>query len=51
MSSDRDGEAVKEYFGEQPWLALDYSVRKRKDQLSSLCRVIPSFVVFDDEFP
>ena len=43
MSSDRDGEAFKEYFGEQLWLALDYSVRKRKDQLSSLCKVVPKF--------
>merc|ERR1712107_854810 len=40
-----------EYFGEQPWLALDYSDRKRKDQLSSLCKVegIPSFVIFDKD--
>ena len=32
-----------------PILALDYSVRKRKDHLSSWCKVggIPSFVVFD----
>jgi len=51
VSSDRDGEAFKEYFGEQPWLALDYSDRKRKDQLSSLCKVggIPSFVIFDKD--
>lgn len=51
VSSDRDGEAFNEYFCEQPWLALDYSDRRRKDQLSSLCRVggIPSFVIFDKD--
>ena len=40
----------KEYF-EQPWLALDDSERKRKDQLSSWCKFggIPSFVVFDKD--
>ena len=38
-----------EWIPEQPWLALDYSDRKRTDQLSSWCKVggVPSFVVFD----
>ena len=50
-SSDRDGEAFKEYFVQQPWFALEYSDRKRKDQLNSWCKVggIPSFVVFDKD--
>jgi len=47
VSSDKDEEAFKEYFGEQPWLALDYADRKGKEQLSTLFGVqgIPSFVI------
>jgi nucleoredoxin len=49
VSSDRDDSSFKEYFAEQPWLALDYSDRKAKDDLSSLFGVsgIPSLVVID----
>jgi nucleoredoxin len=51
VSSDRDGNAFKEYSGEQPWLALDFSDRKRKEQLSSHFKVegIPSFVILDKD--
>merc|ERR1712230_254463 len=51
VSSDRDEGAFKEYFGEQPWLALDYSDRKRKEQLSNLFGVegIPSVVIIDKD--
>lgn len=49
VSSDREEDAFKEYFSEQPWLALDYSDRKRKEQLSSLFGVqgIPTLVIVD----
>lgn len=51
VSSDRDGDAFKEYYGEQPWLALDYSCRKEKEQLSNLygVRGIPSLVIVDKD--
>lgn len=47
VSSDKDEEAFKEYFSEQPWLALDYADRKRKEQLSNKFGVsgIPSFII------
>merc|ERR1712216_707750 len=47
VSSDRDEAAFKEYLGEMPWLALEYSDRKRKDELSTLFGVsgIPSLVI------
>lgn len=51
VSSDRDEDAFKEYYGEQPWLALDYSNRKEKEELSNLfgVRGIPSFVIVDTD--
>mmetsp|Transcript_19040 Transcript_19040/g.42851 ORF Transcript_19040/g.42851 Transcript_19040/m.42851 type:complete len:285 (-) Transcript_19040:265-1119(-) len=47
VSSDRDEASFKEYFKEMPWLALKYSDRKLKDQLSSMFGVngIPSLVI------
>merc|ERR1712146_217445 len=33
VSSDRDESSFNSYFAEQPWLALDYSNRKEKEQL------------------
>jgi len=47
ISSDKDEGAFKEYYKEQPWLALDYSQRKEKEQLSTLFEVegIPSLVI------
>ena len=49
VSSDKDDTAFLEYFGEQPWLALDFADRKRKGQLSELFGVsgIPSVVLID----
>jgi len=46
-SSDRDEDAFKEYFGEMPWLALPYSNRGLKEELSSMFGVsgIPSLVI------
>jgi len=51
VSSDRDQSAFDEYFGEQPWIALPYADRKRKEQLSSMfgVRGIPTFVVVDPQ--
>merc|ERR1712188_26852 len=51
VSSDRDESSFKEYFDEQPWLALDFADRKKKEQLSNLfgVRGIPSFVLIDKD--
>jgi len=49
VASDRDESSFKEYFAEQPWLALDYGDRKLKDKISKAFGVggIPSLVVLD----
>jgi len=46
-SSDRDEGAFKEYFAEMPWLALPYSKRELKEELSSMFGVggIPTLVI------
>jgi len=51
VSSDRDEASFKEYFAEQPWLALDYSDRKTKELLSSALKVdgIPTLAILDKE--
>merc|ERR1712194_260743 len=51
VSSDKDEASFKEYSAEQPWLALDFADRKRKDQLSTFFGVegIPSFVIIDKD--
>jgi len=51
VSSDKDDGAFKEYFAEQPWLALDFADRKRKEQLSNAMKVsgIPSFAIIDKD--
>jgi len=51
VSSDRDEASFSSYYAEQPWLALDYSCRKAKEQLSNLfgVRGIPSFVLVDKD--
>jgi len=52
VSSDRSEEGFKEYFGEMPWLALQYSDRKAKEELSKCFGVsgIPSLVLLDTDF-
>jgi len=47
VSSDKDEGQFTEYYGEQPWLALPFSDREKKDQLSKKFKVqgIPSVVV------
>jgi len=49
VSSDRDEQAFDEYFQEQPWLALPYADRERKDKLSKKFKVrgIPTLVILD----
>jgi nucleoredoxin len=48
-SSDRDEESFGEYFGEMPWLALPFSERGRKADLSSRFGVegIPTLVILE----
>jgi len=47
VSSDREETAFKEYYGEMPWMALDFADRDAKDALSKIFDVsgIPSLVV------
>merc|ERR1712232_244234 len=49
VSSDRDEASFKEYFAEQPWLALDFADRAAKEKLSAAFGVsgIPSLVILD----
>ncbi len=49
VSSDRNQSGFEEYFAEMPWLALPYSDRTRKDQLSKHFGVqgIPTLVMLD----
>lgn len=51
VSSDRDEESFKAYYGEQPWAALPYGQRGIKDALSKKFKVkgIPSLVILDAE--
>jgi len=51
VSSDKNEEQFKDYFGEQPWLALDYNERTLKEKLSRHFGVsgIPSFVIIDKD--
>jgi len=51
VSSDKDEAAFKDYYAEMPWLALDYSCRKEKEQLSNLFEVqgIPSLVIIGED--
>jgi len=49
VSSDRDDKSFQEYFKEMPWLALPYSDREKKDELSKKFKVngIPSLIILD----
>ena len=49
VSSDRDADGFKSYFGEQPWLALPFEARDIKAKLSKKYKVsgIPSLVILD----
>jgi len=49
VSSDRDQKSFDDYFAEQPWKALSFTQRGKKEALSDMFGVsgIPSFVVVD----
>merc|ERR1719359_748236 len=51
VSSDRDEESFTSYYGEQPWVALPFADRGRKESLSKKFKVqgIPTFVIVDAE--
>merc|ERR1711972_1184433 len=51
ISSDQDEKSFKEYFGEQPWVAVPFGKRDIKDALSKKydVRGIPSLVILDGE--
>jgi len=51
VSSDRDESSFEEYFGEMPWLALDFQDRNRKNALSDKFKVkgIPSLIFVDGD--
>jgi len=51
VSSDRDEDSFKEYFAEQPWLALPYAERELKETLSRKFKVsgIPSLIILDGD--
>jgi len=49
VSSDKDENGFKEYFGEMPWLALPFEDRESKNQLSAIFEVegIPHLTILD----
>jgi len=50
ISSDKDEATFVTFFGEQPWLALDFADERRKDQLSHLLGSgIPKLVIVDKD--
>jgi len=51
VSSDRDEKAFEEYYAEQPWVALPYGKRDKKESLSKKFKVqgIPTFVILDQD--
>jgi len=51
VSSDRDEQQFKEYFGTMPWLAIPFSDRKRKEELSSFFEVegIPTSIMLNPD--
>jgi len=51
VSSDKDEGSFNEYFAEQPWLALPYAARDKKQALSKKYKVngIPTLVLLDGE--
>jgi len=51
VSSDRDEKSFNDYYGEQPWVALPYGNRDKKEFLNKKFKVqgIPTFVILDQE--
>ncbi|XP_076447780.1 nucleoredoxin-like [Babylonia areolata] len=50
ISSDRDEESFKEYFGSMPWTALGFDKRDVKEQLAAKYEIrgIPTLVLLDN---
>jgi nucleoredoxin len=51
VSSDKDEKAFEEYYAEQPWVALPYSNKEKKESLNKKFKVqgIPTFIILDQE--
>ncbi|CAF4846335.1 unnamed protein product [Rotaria socialis] len=51
LSFDRDQSAFDEYYGEMPWLALDFSERDKKKELSNKFNVdgIPTLILLNGD--
>jgi nucleoredoxin len=51
VSSDRDAASFHDYYKDMPWLALDYSDRKTKDELAKKFHVsgIPMLILLDGD--
>ncbi|CAF0917287.1 unnamed protein product [Didymodactylos carnosus] len=51
VSSDRDEKSFQSYYGEQPWLALPYSERDKKQELAQKYQVqgIPTLILLDGD--
>jgi len=49
VSSDRDADAFKEYYGSMPWMAVPYEDKERRESLSAYYEVegIPTLVIVD----
>ena len=49
VSSDRDQPSFDQYYGSMPWMALPFSARHKKEEISMRygVRGIPSFVILD----
>jgi thiol-disulfide isomerase/thioredoxin len=49
VSSDRDESSFKDYFGQMPWLAVEFSDRKTKEILSTKFEIqgIPALIALD----
>ncbi len=51
ISSDRDDRAFNEYYKDMPWLTLDYSERKIKEDLTKKFEItgIPTLLLLDGD--
>eukprot|EP00438_Fugacium_kawagutii_P012628 Skav215583 [mRNA] locus=scaffold666:56875:69943:+ [translate_table: standard] len=51
VSGDRDEGSFKEYFGEQPWLSVDFNDKATTEKLNKTFKVkgIPSLVILDGD--
>ncbi|CAF1326353.1 unnamed protein product [Rotaria sordida] len=51
ISSDRDEKSFNEYYEDMPWLALDFTDRKKKEELGKKFNVsgIPTLILLDGD--